>query len=96
MFLVRPGQQLLPELAGRLEVVRHGRGSWVPAPPTRLVDGPVRWSVPPARVDWRLPDGYQLQRLLADSLPGLSPAPARERDTGMVGAAGYEPATLRL
>lgn len=69
MFLVRPGQQLLPELAGRLEVVRHGRGSWVPAPPTRLVDGPVRWRMPPSQVGWRLPDGDEVQRLLADALP---------------------------
>jgi hypothetical protein len=90
MFLVRPGQQLLPELACRLEVVGHGRGSWVPAPPTRLVDGPVRWRMPPSQVGWRLPDGYEVQRLLADALPAGVPA-----RVPLVGAAGYEPATAR-
>lgn len=65
MFFVRTGEPLLPELAGRLDVVAHTRGSWVPAPPTRLVDHPVRWSVPPSAVGWRLPDGYAVQRVLA-------------------------------
>lgn len=70
MFFVRPGAALLPELAGRLDLVRHSRDSWVPAPPTRLVDGPVRWAVPPAAVGWRLPDGYAVQRLLiSDGYP---------------------------
>jgi Bifunctional DNA primase/polymerase, N-terminal len=73
MLLVTPGRVLLPELAGRLDVVRHGRGSWVPAPPTRLVEGFVRWTVTPAGVDWRLPDGYEVQRLLVDVLPPLMP-----------------------
>lgn len=66
MFLVAPGGPLVPELAGRLGVVQHSRGSWIPAPPTRLVDGPVRWRVPPAQVRWRLPEGYEVQRLIAD------------------------------
>jgi bifunctional DNA primase/polymerase-like protein len=73
MVVVAPGQPLLPELAGRLDVVRHGRGSWIPAPPTRLVEGAVQWRVSPANVDWRLPDGYDVQRLLADVLPAPVP-----------------------
>jgi hypothetical protein len=79
MFLTRPGQPLLPELAGRLDVVRHARGSWVPAPPTRLVEGPVRWTVAPSEVGWRLPDGYEVQRLLADVLPTVVPRARRPR-----------------
>lgn len=73
MFLMAPGQRLLPELAGRLDVVRHSRGSWVPAPPTRLVEGAVQWAVPPAEVDWQLPDGHEVQRLVADVLPAIVP-----------------------
>jgi hypothetical protein len=73
MFLVAPAPLLLPDLASRLDVVRHSRGSWVPAPPTRLVEGAVRWIVPPAEVAWRLPDGYEAQRLLADALPTIVP-----------------------
>lgn len=69
MFLVRPGQRLCGQLAGQLSVVRHARGSWVPAPPTRLAEGPVRWTVSPSVVRWRLPDGEQVQRLLTELLP---------------------------
>jgi hypothetical protein len=82
MFFVRTGAPLLPELAARLDVVRHARGSWVPAPPTRLVDQPVRWSVPPPAVGWRLPDAPAVQQLLV----------ACGRD--ITGAAG-EPAPVR-
>lgn len=66
MFFVRAGGSLCPELAGRLDVVQHSRGSWVPAPPTRLVEGRVRWAVPPGEVAWRLPDGQRVQELLVD------------------------------
>lgn len=62
MFLVRPGQPLRPELDSRLDVLRHGRDSWVPAPPSRLLEGPVRWAVPPEETGWRLPDPYLVQR----------------------------------
>lgn len=70
MFMVQPGEPLCDRLAGELSVVRHGRGSWVPAPPTRLVGGRVRWTVPPQEVRWRLPTGEQVQRLLLDALTG--------------------------
>jgi hypothetical protein len=86
MFLVTPGRLLLPELSGRLDVVRHARSSWVPAPPTRLVEGPVRWTVPPAEVDWRLPDGHEVQRLLAEVLPAIVPR-ARTRHSPELGFA---------
>lgn len=89
MFFVRPGQPLLPELASRLEVVRHTRGSWVPAPPTRLVEGPVRWSVSPPEVGWRLPDGYGVQQALAGALHTSAQVPA----PGRMGATGLRPAT---
>ncbi|MBX6356968.1 MAG: bifunctional DNA primase/polymerase [Micromonosporaceae bacterium] len=71
MFLVRPGEPLRPELDGRLDVVRHGHGSWVPAPPTRLLEGPVRWAVPPEKTGWRLPDPYLVQEALVTALSGL-------------------------
>ena len=68
MFLVRPGEPLRPELEHRLDVVRHGRGSWIPAAPSRAVEGPVRWAVPPERTQWRLPDPGLVQALLAAAL----------------------------
>jgi len=75
MFFVRRGDPLRPELDGHLDVVHHGRGSWVPAPPSRLVEGPVRWAVSPPETRWELPDPYALQALLVDALAlGTPPA----------------------
>ncbi|SCL17606.1 Bifunctional DNA primase/polymerase, N-terminal [Micromonospora pallida] len=89
MFLVRPGDPLRPELDHCFHVVRHGVGSWIPAPPTRLPEGPVRWAFAPEQARWRLPDSYLVQRamvdtlrasgvaLTADLLPGQLPLPRR-------------------
>lgn len=68
MFLVRPGAALRSELEGRLDVVRHGRGSWIPVAPSRTPDGPVRWAVSPEQVQWRLPDPVAVQTMLVDAL----------------------------
>ena len=75
MILVQPGSTLRPELAGRTDVVLHGLGSWVPAPPTREPAGRVRWAVSPAQAQWRLPDSYQVQAALVDLLPALGLPP---------------------
>ncbi|MEU7961527.1 MULTISPECIES: bifunctional DNA primase/polymerase [Micromonospora] len=89
MFLVRPGDPLRPELEHCFHVVRHGTGSWIPAPPTRLPEGPVRWAVAPEQARWRLPDSYLLQNTLIETLradgvtltpellPGQLPLPRR-------------------
>ncbi|GGN80107.1 DNA primase [Actinoplanes lobatus] len=68
MFLVQPGTALRPELERRLDVVRHGTGSWIPVPPSRTADGPVRWEVPPGRSQWRLPDSARVQERLVIAL----------------------------
>jgi hypothetical protein len=68
MFLVRPGVPLRPELQLRLDVVRHGRGSWIPAAPSRMPDGPVRWAVSPDRTQWHLPASAAVQSMLVDAL----------------------------
>lgn len=64
LFLVRPGTPLRSELDGAGVVVRHGRGSWIPAAPSRTLQGPVRWVVPPERVGWRLPAAAGVQSML--------------------------------
>jgi len=74
MFLVRPGEPLRPELEQCLYVIRHGLGSWIPAPPTRLPEGTVRWAVAPEETRWRLPDPYRVQELLVDALLAVAPA----------------------
>jgi hypothetical protein len=75
MFLVRPGDPLRPELADCLYVLQHGPGSWIPAPPTRLPEGAVRWMVAPERIGWRLPDSSALQGILVDTLRAIGPGP---------------------
>ncbi|WBB79827.1 bifunctional DNA primase/polymerase [Micromonospora sp. WMMD882] len=79
MFLVSPGEPLRPELERCFHVIRHGLGSWIPAPPTRLPEGPVRWALAPEQARWRLPDAYLAQTVLVELLraSGLTtPAPA--------------------
>ncbi|GIF20976.1 hypothetical protein BJ973_005571 [Actinoplanes tereljensis] len=68
MFLVRPGAPLRVELEHRLDVVRHGRGSWIPAAPSRMLEGPVRWAVPPERTQWTLPAPEVVQKLLVEAI----------------------------
>jgi hypothetical protein len=78
MFLVRPGADLRPELGSCLDVLRHGRGSWIPAAPSRTPEGPVRWAVSPEQTGWHLPESAAVQAMLLDALEtlGRRPQPA--------------------
>jgi bifunctional DNA primase/polymerase-like protein len=80
MFLVEPGEPLRPELDHRRDIVRHGRGSWIAAAPSRMPDGPVRWAVPPDRTQWQLPAAAPVQALLTDALGSAHPAGRRIAD----------------
>jgi hypothetical protein len=62
MFLVRAGSEMLPTLAERPCVVLHRAGSWIPAPPTPLPTGSVRWLARPAEFDWAPADPLVVQR----------------------------------
>ncbi|HEY2793479.1 MAG TPA: bifunctional DNA primase/polymerase [Micromonosporaceae bacterium] len=79
-YLVRPGQTLSPELARHHDVVLHQQGSWIPAPPMRAPEGPVRWVVSPSEVEWRLPDPREVQTSLVATLPwlGFPPPPVED------------------
>jgi hypothetical protein len=77
MFFVRPGVPLRSELDNCLDVVRHGRGSWVPAAPSRMPEGAVRWATSPAKVHWRLPGSAPVQAMLVDALAALGRWPAK-------------------
>jgi hypothetical protein len=92
MFLVKPGDRLRPELDGQPDVLHHGPGSWVPAPPSRLPEGRVRWAVTPDEVHWQLPDSYALQALLVDAMALTLSMPAA---AAAVGAATRSPAVPR-
>jgi hypothetical protein len=71
MFLVRPGQPLNADLARQRDVVLHGAGSWIPAPPVRAPEGVVRWAVTPHETGWQLPDAHTVQISLVATLPWL-------------------------
>jgi Bifunctional DNA primase/polymerase, N-terminal len=75
MFFVRPGGALCPGLRGCLDVLQHGGGSWVPAAPSRMAEGSVRWAVTPDEVHWRLPDPAAVQAVLVDALGALGRRP---------------------
>lgn len=75
MFLVRPGADLRPELGSCLDVLRHGRGSWIPAAPSRTPEGPVRWAVSPEQTGWHLPESAAVQAMLLDALEALGRRP---------------------
>ncbi|GGQ78981.1 bifunctional DNA primase/polymerase [Couchioplanes azureus] len=77
LFLVRPGEDLRPELASCLDVLRHGRGSWIPAAPSRTPQGPVRWAVAPEQTGWHLPASHTVQAVLLDALDTLGRRPQR-------------------
>ena len=84
VFLVRPGSPLRPELERRLDVVRHGPGSWVPVPPSRLPEGLVRWAIAPTRTGSHLPPADEVQQRLVDALdprPVLRPSVPRQLST---------------
>ncbi|MEU7902206.1 bifunctional DNA primase/polymerase [Actinoplanes sp. NPDC049118] len=77
MFLVQPGTELRPELGACLDVLRHGRGSWVPAAPSRMPEGPVRWAVTPEQTGWHLPGSAAVQAMLLDALDAVGGRPQR-------------------
>jgi hypothetical protein len=77
MFLVKRGAPVRSELDTCLDVVRHGRGSWIPAAPSRTPAGPIRWAVSPEQVHWRLPDPQAVQAMLVDALGSAGRRPVR-------------------
>jgi hypothetical protein len=92
MFFVGPGLALRPELDDRTDVVRHGAGSWVPAAPSRLPEGPVRWAVPPERTQWLPGDAGIVQDRLADALGALHRHQAARHESAMRKSAPQESA----
>ena len=62
------------ELPG--SVVHHGAGSYVPAPPSALRHGPVRWEHAPWVSAWRLPEAQVVLDALAAQQRRGSPRPA--------------------
>ena len=71
IFLISPGTPLREELDERGDIVHHRPGSWIPAPPTVLPEGSVRWHISPRQVGWQLPDSSEAQKALLNALVAL-------------------------
>ncbi len=67
-FPVTPGSALDPKLSTRTDVVLHGVGSWVMAPPSEREDGLVHWRVTPSASAWRLPASQLVQSAAAEAI----------------------------
>ena len=78
LFFVRPGVPLRSELDRCFDVALHGPGSSVPAPPSRLPEGTLRWAARPGKTRWRLPEAAQVQAILVGALGRRGPRPARK------------------
>lgn len=76
LFPVVSGEGLCAGLAGRSEVVLHGRGSWIPLPPSPFVHGVVHWRVKPAVCGWTVPRSHDVQRAMVDALHNERPTTA--------------------
>lgn len=76
MFLTETGPGLVESLAQHGDVVLHGRGSWVPLPPTQFQHGVVHWRVRPEVCGWQIPPSHVVQDALQDALIGRAATPA--------------------
>lgn len=76
LFPVVTGDQLCAELDRHQEVVLHGRGSWVPLPPSPFVHGVVHWRVKPEVSGWHVPRSSDVQQAVVDALHNERPTPA--------------------
>lgn len=77
MFFVQSGHSLLPELYQHQDVVLHGLGSWIPAPPSPQLGGRIRWEITPEQHNWRTGDTYAVQRLMLEALGHGQPRQGR-------------------
>lgn len=68
LFPVVTGDPLCAELERHPEVELHGRGSWVPLPPSPFVHGVVHWRVKPEVSGWHVPRSSDVQQAVVDAL----------------------------
>jgi hypothetical protein len=76
LFPVVSGDPLCAELNDHSEVVLHGRGSWVPLPPSPFVHGVVHWRVKPDVAGWDVPRSSDVQQAVVDALHNKRPTEA--------------------
>lgn len=76
LFPVVTGEPLCAVLADHPEVVLHGRGSWIPLPPSPYVHGVVHWRVKPEVSGWHVPRSSDVQQAVLDALYNVRPTQA--------------------
>jgi hypothetical protein len=69
LFLTAKGGPLRSRLAEHPDITLHGRGSWIPLPPSPFLHGVVHWRVKPSVCGWRLPNIDVVQDALTEALP---------------------------
>lgn len=79
LFFVAAGEPLCDELAEHPGVQLRARDNWVPAPPSRLSFGQIRWQLPPSPISLELPQSHEVQQALVDALAWVTPHPASPR-----------------
>lgn len=68
LFLTKTSQHVTDVVAGHDDIVVHGKGSWVPLPPTQFQHGVVHWRVRPEVCGWQIPEAHVVQDALQDAI----------------------------
>jgi Bifunctional DNA primase/polymerase, N-terminal len=79
LFLTRTSQHVADVLAEHRDIVVHGKGSWVPLPPTQFLHGVVHWRVRPEVCGWEIPEAHIVQDALLDAIANRAAAGAATR-----------------
>lgn len=70
LFFTSVADRPRAELVEAPDVTLHGRGSWVPLPPTPHGHGIVHWRVKPEVCGWHLPEAALVQDAVAAAVTG--------------------------
>jgi hypothetical protein len=68
LFLTQPARRDRTELCGGADVQVHGKGSWIPIPPSLYGHGIVHWRVKPQVCGWQLASAEVVQDAVAKVL----------------------------
>ncbi|MBP2475250.1 hypothetical protein JOF53_004122 [Crossiella equi] len=68
LFLTTTGDTLREPLAEHGDIIIHGKGSYIPLPPSPAQHGVVHWRVKPQICNWNLPESHVVQDALTEAL----------------------------
>lgn len=78
LFLTTVADEPRADLASNPDITLHGKGSWIPLPPSPFAHGVAHWRVKPEVCGWEFPDAAVVQNVLADALAGRIAAAERQ------------------